>query len=80
MNSQILTQPLPNCSFFHIFQLADFPSEMPIQVSPMESGFEIDEAELAGELSALAPEILQPQTNMAIDPLDFEDYFTWFLS
>jgi hypothetical protein len=80
MNSQILAQPLPSCSFFPIFQLADFPSEMPFQISPLEFGHEIDEEELASEFSSLIPDSHKNQERIEVGPQDFETCFSWFLS
>ena len=68
-----MTTKTINCSFtiFHLFSL--------LTTQPEQSLFD-EEQQLAAELTAALQKKIEYQRLPDIDPDDFEDLYTWFLS
>ena len=80
MNVQTLTQPILACSLFPVFRLESLQTKSEIQVSPLEFGYEIDEAELEIELAAISTKYNMDRLNQDLQTQNFEACYTWFLS
>jgi hypothetical protein len=79
MNTQTLTKPATNCSFFVISD-EDFTSAQLICASSRDYNFDFDEEELAGELLTPLPANLISQTNYEAEADEFESRHLCFLS
>jgi hypothetical protein len=73
------TKLISASNIFEMLISAVFPHDEPAAYSPSDFGFEVEEAELAEELSAQIPAQSQEQTPQ-VNSNDFETVFNWFLS
>jgi len=66
--------------FCNIFSLPLYIPMGPIEFSPQDLGYEINEDDLASEMLAQLPDDLLGQTTPEVDPEEFESIYKWFLS
>jgi hypothetical protein len=77
MNAQTLVK---TTSIRNLFSLPVYVSLCPIEISPQDFGYEINEDELASEMRVQLPDNLIWQPIPEVDPEDFETVYKWFLS
>ena len=77
MNTQAIVK---STLIWNIFSLALSIPTSPIEISPQDFGYEINEDELASEMRVQLPDDLIWQPIPEVDPDDFETVYNWFLS
>lgn len=75
MNTQTLSTSASLCKFVFVL-----PIIKPILANSRDYGFDFDEEQLAGELSAPLPIDPAIQTIPEVDSEEFETRYLWFLS
>jgi hypothetical protein len=80
MTIPAFTKPNHLCNSFGLPIRMSRLVEQSKQYSPYDFGLEIEEAELASELSALIPDCSLNQIAPKVDPDDFENTYEFFLS
>ncbi|HLE51735.1 MAG TPA: hypothetical protein VI755_06710 [Anaerolineales bacterium] len=77
MNTQAIVK---STLIWNLFSLPVYVSLCPIEISPQDFGYEINEDELASEMRVQLPDDLIWQPIPEVDPDDFETVYNWFLS
>ena len=66
--------------FCNIFSLPLYIPMGPVEISPQDFGYEINEDDLASEMLLQLPDNLVGQAPPEVDPDEFESIYKWFLS
>ena len=77
MNTQAIVK---STLIWNLFSLPVYVPLCPIEISPQDFGYEINEDELASEMRVQLPDDLIWQPIPEVDPDDFETVYNWFLS
>ena len=77
MNTQAIVK---STLIWNLFSLPVYVSLCPIEISPQDFGYEINEDELASEMLVQLPDDLLGQTTPEVNPDEFETVYKWFLS
>ena len=77
MNTQSLVK---TTLIWNLFSLPFCIPKSPIEISPQEFGYEINEDDLASEMLVQLPDDLLGQTTPEVNPDEFETVYKWFLS
>ena len=80
MTNLMLTKPKYAIQYFVLPPDIEAPTPQPLQFSAKDLGYEIDEQELAEELSAPLPTSFSFPNPPVVAPDDFERAYQWFLS
>lgn len=80
MTDRMLTKPKYEIQYFVFSPDDDNPTPRPLQISAKDVGYEIDEMELAEELTAPLPISFPTPDPSEVDPDNFEIIYQWFLA